>query len=106
MNETLEIKDLISVVDEILDKRVSHALRERFVNDPSIVEAKDKPAQYQRVFINRFFINELLSYRSRNETPVYGVIMFLHNDGTINDWAWSFSNYVFPFLRDNFSTGV
>lgn len=106
MNNNIEITNLISVVEDILSKKVSLAMRDKFMNDPSIVEAMDHPALYQRVFINKFFIKELLSYRARNNVPVYDIITYLHNDGTINDWAISFSNYVFPFLRDNFSTGV
>lgn len=94
-------KTLIDVIGDFLGNTISIYAKETFLGTPIIQRAKAFPSPLQRNIVNQYFISLLLSWRSKNEVPVFNMLSMLCNDGDDENWMRIFGTIVLPFLRDN-----
>lgn len=101
-----EIK--IELVDSIANMIATIGLVERnkYLSSPVIMDSRGKDVFYQRIMINRYFINELLKWRAGNNVSVNEMIACLFNDGDLDDWIRVFASTVLPFIKQNNVLGV
>lgn len=106
MENKNEIKiELIDSIGKMLET-IGLIERNKYLNSPIIIDSRGKDVLYQRIMINRYFINELLKWRAGNEVAVNEVIACLFNDGDLDDWLRVFASTVLPFIKNNNVLGV
>lgn len=97
-NNKLELIDFIRLnLNSVFGEKYGDV----FYNSPIISGAKGKDDGFQRVMINRFFNQLLMTYRARVNTPVHNTCYMLVDDGTTEDWLQIFNTMVIPFLKEN-----
>ena len=92
--------DLTTEVYKAIEIIISKEAAEYFLNDPIIVTTKDTASIYQRVLINRFFV-QLLT-RARAYLELEGLTMVftvLTNQGTHVPWLQDLNRVLFPYLK-------
>lgn len=100
-NEFKNKLNLIEFIKMNIDSVFGKKYGDIFINSPIIISAKDKDEGFQRVMVNRFFNQLLLTYRARVNKPVHNTTCMLVDDGTTEDWLQIFNNMVIPFLKQN-----
>lgn len=92
-------KSFVEIIGEVLEKEISPTAKFVFCNHKDLLGIAEYPPHVQRIIINRVLTNELLKWRSKNNTPVYQCIGYLHNDGEATEWISHFMYYILPFLK-------
>lgn len=77
-----------------------------FKTDPMIRSVWDNVPVIQVVALNRYFHNLLMRFRAKINIPVHDTAFMLLHDGSVDDWFWSFSKNVCPFLKEKNVFGV
>ena len=94
--------DLTTEIYKAIEIIIGKEEAEYFINDPIIVTTKGTASIYQRVLINRFFI-QLLT-RARAYMDLEGLTMVftvLTNEGTHVPWMQDLNRVLFPYLKTN-----
>ena len=94
--------DLTTEIYKAIQIIISKEAADYFINDPIIVTTKGTASIYQRVLINRFFI-QLLT-RARAYMDLEGLTMVftvLTNEGTHVPWMQDLNRVLFPYLKTN-----
>lgn len=94
--------DLTNEVYKAIENIINKEAAEYFINDPIIVTTKGTASIYQRVLINRFFV-QLLT-RAKAYLDLEGITMVftvLTNNGTHLPWLQEVTTVVIPYLQTN-----
>lgn len=94
--------DLTTEIYKAIQIIISKEAADYFINDPIIVTTKGTASIYQRVLINRFFV-QLLT-RARAYMDLEGLTMVftvLSNQGTHIPWMQDLNRVVLPYLKTN-----
>ena len=97
--ESKEKQSFVEIIGEVLEKEISLGAKIKFCNHRELAGIEEYPPHVQRIVINRVLTTELLKWRSKNNTPVYQCIGYLHNDGEATEWISHFMYYILPFLK-------
>ena len=98
----IENIDLVYIVSQNLKDSIGENVANIFLNDEIVDSAKGKSTTFQRVMLNRYFYNLLLTYRAYVNNPVHNATYMLVNDGETEDWIKLFNIFVLPFIKDNY----
>jgi len=70
-----------------------------FMNEPIIASTVNSNAIVQRISINRYLLQMLLICSNRKDLYVSDAIVFLINDGDIEEWINVMREQVIPFIK-------
>lgn len=94
--------DLVTLMIRDLTNHYCAAASAIFIAEPAIINVQHLNPISQRIIINRWFTNTLLLYRNRVEdTAVSEILLYVINDGTVNDWLELMQRVVIPFFKKN-----
>ena len=94
--------DLTTEIYKAIEIIISKEAADYFINDPIIVTTKGTASIYQRVLINRFFIQLLTRARAYMELEgLTMVFTILTNEGTHVPWMQDLNRVLFPYLKTN-----
>lgn len=94
--------DLVDIVAKYLTtSNVSADNINYFLTHPDVVSIKDNKSVVQKVILNKFFQQQLLIYRTKSGVSVMDILIFLTNEGNVNQWVNLFQTFVLPFLIAN-----
>lgn len=94
--------DLVALAARDLEAYYCKEAAALFLANVDINTVKPLNPLSQRVIINRWLNNCLLSYRSRVENPtVNEILLYVINDGTHDNWLELLQLVVFPFFKLN-----
>ena len=101
-NKKADDIDLTADVYNAIKIIISEEAANSFIKDPIIMVTKDTASIYQRVLINRYFIQFLV--RARAYLDLEGLTMIfasISNEGTHMEWLQNLNRVVLPYLKTN-----
>jgi hypothetical protein len=94
--------DLVAMINKELISIIGTDAGVKFMNNPDIKGIVDLNPISQRIIINRWFNNTLLTYRATNTNKdVSEILVYIINDGTIDDWFKYIYSIVIVFMKNN-----
>lgn len=92
---TLDVYNAIKLI-------ISEEAAEYFMNDPIIQTTKDTHSIYQKVLINRFFIQLLVRARAYIELENLGMVLnTIEHSGTHVPWLQNLDRLILPYCKSN-----
>ena len=92
---TLDVYNAIKLI-------ISEEAAEYFINDPIIQTTKDTHSIYQKVLINRFFIQLLVRARAYIELENLGMVLnTIEHSGTHVPWLQNLDRLILPYCKSN-----
>lgn len=93
--------DLVVLMNRDLTNYYTAAASKVFMADTEIISVSSLNPISQRIIINKWFTNSILKYRAQNTDKDVGeILMYIINDGTVDDWLELMQKVVIPFFKE------
>lgn len=92
--------DVVGILSRDLTTFYHEHASDIFNMDNNIINVKDLNPISQRIIVNKWIVNKLLTYRTYvDDKDVSEIVLHAINDGTILDWTEQMQRVVIPFFK-------
>lgn len=94
-------ENLIAYIQSLYDAiDMNEVIKTNFVQHPDIIAIKDLNPISQRVIINKYLSTLLYMLKTITKVDITEILIYLMNDGTIEDWKINISTFVIPAIKE------